>query len=177
MNYAWICNLFTNILPIAYLGHDFPESLPLPDLGSASLIIPVHDEETVHYPLLGNASDDEWSSLNSEGFGYVRLGEDHRLFMVTMYHELHCLRVLNLAFSKSPIASPDHIQHCLNYLRQGALCSPDLSLDPGNFEEKDFMVERTGAVHMCKNWEAVYEFMGQNIKDWLRGKNERGRRK
>jgi len=39
------------------------------------------------------------------------------------------------------------------------------------------MVERTGAVHMCKNWEAVYEFMGQNMKDWLRGKNERGRRK
>jgi len=45
-----------------------------------------------------------------------------------------------------------------------------LSLDPGNFEEKDFMVERTGAVHMCKNWERVYEFMGQNMEDWLKEK-------
>jgi len=154
----------------AYLGHDFPENLPLPDTDIASLAIPVLAEETTRYPLLGNGSDDEWFSLTSEGFGFVRLGEDHRLFMVTMYHELHCLRVLNLAFSKAPIASPDHIQHCLNYLRQGALCSPDLSLEPRNFEEKDFRVERMGAVHMCKNWEKVYEVMGQNMARWAKEK-------
>lgn len=149
-----------------YLGHDFPEDLPLQVNGSP-LAIPVLVEESIHYPLLGNASDAEWFSLTSEGFGYVRLGENDRVFMVTMFHEMHCLRILNLAFSKEPIASPEHIQHCLNYLRQGALCSPDLSLEPGNFEEKDFSVERTGAVHMCYDWETVYDTMKMSMGRWM----------
>ncbi|KAJ3571226.1 hypothetical protein NP233_g3891 [Leucocoprinus birnbaumii] len=148
------------------LGHDYPEFLPLPIALTPD--IPVVAEETVHYPVLGNASDAEWFSLTSAGYGYVRLGGEHRVFMVTMYHELHCLRVLNKAFGKHPIATPGHIQHCLNYLRQGALCHPDLSLEPGNFEEKDFGVERTGAIHMCRDWEAPYEVMSERLDLWLK---------
>lgn len=151
----------------SYLGHDYPESLPL--LGTVlESVIPTIAEESVHYPVLGNASDAEWFSLTSEGYGYVRLGENNRLFMVTMFHEMHCLRVLNKAFSKHPVATPGHIQHCLNYLRQGALYSPDLSLEPGNFEEKNFVVERTGATHMCKDWEVVYEAMSESMSRWMR---------
>lgn len=111
-------------------------------------------------------SDDEWFSLAPEEAGYTRLGKDGRLFMVTMFHELHCLRVLNLAFGKELVAKPGHIQHCLNYIRQSILCSPDLSLEPGDFEQRDFDTERTGALHMCRDWEVVYETMHETMVRW-----------
>lgn len=149
--------------PLAYSGHDFPQTLPL-DLPLVSLTV----EESVHYTLLGDASDEEWFTLTpvDTGVGYVRLGPEDRLFGVSMMHELHCLRILNLAFGKAKIATPHHIKHCLGYIRQGVLCSPDLTLEPGNFEERDFDVERTGATHTCKDWSAVYSFMGENSARW-----------
>lgn len=122
-------------------------------------------EETVHYTPLGSATDAEWLSLSTPGFGYVRLGPENRTFVVTMFHELHCLRMLNLAFAPNMTSFP-HVKHCLNYLRQGILCSPDLALEPGDFEEKDLEVERTHGVHECKDWPPIYNFVAQNYDGW-----------
>ncbi len=123
-------------------------------------------EETVHYLPLGDASDDAWLSLTSAGYGYVRLGPEDRTFVVTMFHELHCLRMLNRAFTKSQGATPEHLKHCLSYIRQGILCFPDLTLEPGNFEERDFEVERSGGMHTCRNWDLVYRVMDENFHEW-----------
>ncbi len=113
---------------------------------------PVTFEETVHYHPLGERSEGAWLSLASPGYGYVRLGPDDRTFVTSMFHEIHCLRMLNRAFSKMYGATPAHLKHCLNYIRQNILCSPDLTLEPGDFEQRDFEVERTSGVHMCKDW-------------------------
>lgn len=146
----------------AYKGHDYPELLPLPhEPQRISLLM----EETVHYTPLGSATDAEWLSLSTPGFGYVRLGPENRTFVVTMFHELHCLRMLNLAFAPNMTSFP-HVKHCLNYLRQGILCSPDLALEPGDFEEKDLEVERTHGVHECKDWPPIYNFVAQNYDGW-----------
>ncbi|EMD34967.1 hypothetical protein CERSUDRAFT_139739 [Gelatoporia subvermispora B] len=152
--------------PFSYRGHDFPEALPLPE-GDLSLVT-MTVEESTHYPLLGLASDSEWFSLTPQetGYGYARLGPDHRMFVVTMFHELHCLRILNLAFGKVTGATTEHIRHCLSYIRQGVLCSPDLTLEPGNFEERDFKTERIGATHTCRDWEAAYSVMYHNHDQW-----------
>ncbi|PCH39114.1 hypothetical protein WOLCODRAFT_85109 [Wolfiporia cocos MD-104 SS10] len=146
----------------AYQGHDHPQTLPLADIDLVALTV----EESVHYPLSGSDSDDEWNSLSSEGYGYVRLGLNNRLFIVTMFHELHCLRMLNFAFGGDRVATPEHIRHCLGYLKEGILCSPDLTIEPGNFEERDFEVERTGATHICRDWSAVYPVMSENYRSW-----------
>ncbi|KAI0667427.1 hypothetical protein C8Q78DRAFT_982102, partial [Trametes maxima] len=147
----------------AYRAHDHPEELPMPeDAGPVQLVI----EESVHYLPLGNSSEDMWSSLTSAGYGYVRLGPADRTFAVTMFHELHCLRMINRAFTKTEGATPNHLRHCLNYLRQGVLCSPDLAIEPGNFEDRDFEIERTGGTHTCKNWGAVYDTMDSNFLEW-----------
>ncbi|KAF9045155.1 hypothetical protein BJ165DRAFT_1475704 [Panaeolus papilionaceus] len=132
------------------------------------------DEESVHYPLLGAASDPEWFAMGDvdAGSGYLRLGPDDRLFAVSMYHQLHCVRMLNLAFAKSRIATPGHIQHCLNYLRQGALCNADLSLEPGNFENRNFEEQRVGATHTCRDWSVTYPIMEGNFV-WWQGRNLR----
>ena len=123
-------------------------------------------EESVHYPPLGEPTEEEWLSIASPSYGYVRLGPEDRTFVVSMYHVLHCLRMLNRAFSKLPGATVGHIKHCLNYIRQGILCQPDLTLEPGNFEDRDFSVERIGGTHMCRDWEHVYKFVDQNYDVW-----------
>ncbi|KAH0584445.1 hypothetical protein H2248_009982 [Termitomyces sp. 'cryptogamus'] len=154
---------------VAYRGHDYPENLPI---GSLPLV-PMVAEETVHYPLLGLQSDAEWFSLTPSKFGYVQLGPENRLFSVSMFHQLHCLRMLNLAFGKARIATSGHVQHCLNYLRQAALCSADLTIEAGNFEDRDFATARTGATYMCKDWSLVYPFLEENGARWKTDESER----
>ena len=83
-----------------------------------------------------------------------------------MFHELHCLRILNLAFDPSNIVSEGHIKHCLGYLRQMVLCSPDLTLERAGWEERDFDFDRVGATHVCRNWETVYETVERNYQQW-----------
>lgn len=148
----------------AYRGHDHPEYLPMSDLEYVLMT----DEETVHYPAIGYASDAEWFSMADvdAGSGYIRLGPDNRIFAVSMFHQMHCLRMINLAFTKAPIATPAHLQHCFNYLRQGALCGADTSLESGDFEMRNFSWQRTGATHTCRDWTKVYLNMEQNFASW-----------
>ncbi|KAI0787537.1 hypothetical protein C8Q74DRAFT_1366397 [Fomes fomentarius] len=147
----------------AYRGHDFPEHLPLP---FEIEMVPVTIEESVHYPAVGAPSNQEWLSIASPSIGYIRLGPEDRTFVISMFHELHCLRMINGAFSKMKGANVGHIKHCLNYVRQGVLCNPDLTLEPGNFEERDFEVERLGGTHLCKNWNPIYEWVDNNFETW-----------
>ncbi len=86
--------------------------------------------------------------------------------MVGMFHELHCLRVLNFAFDRSHKATGDHVHHCLNYLRQMALCSADVTLEPGDFTKRNFDGSRTGSVHVCRDWSALYDAMEENWDQW-----------
>ncbi|TFK96611.1 hypothetical protein BDV98DRAFT_635697, partial [Pterulicium gracile] len=154
----------------AYVAHDFPYSLPVPgEFTSRGALLTV--EESSRYPLLGWKSDAAWSSLGSSSSGFVRLGPSNRLFMVTMFHEMHCLRVLNLAFDPSNIVSDGHIAHCLGYLRQQALCNADLTLEPAGWEDKDFGgTDTEGATHVCRDWEQVYRVVEDN---WVRWKQLR----
>ncbi|KAI0815992.1 hypothetical protein BC628DRAFT_1406562 [Trametes gibbosa] len=146
----------------SYKAHDRPELFPLPQ--EPAVVYQVL-EESVHYLPLGEASDAQWLSLGRPGFGYVRLGPDDRTFVVSMYHELHCLRMINLAFSPGAV-SLAHVKHCFNYLRQNILCTPDLALEWGDFETKDFDVERTHGVHECKDWAQIYSAVTDNYEAW-----------
>lgn len=136
--------------------------IPLPEIPPAVLTV----EESTHYPVLGAASDKEWFSITSTSYGYVRLGPEGRLFDTSMSHELHCLRVLNLAFGKTRVPDAGHIQHCLNYIRQSILCNPDLTLERGNFEDRDFSTEKFGATHVCRDWSVWYNVMDENNAKW-----------
>ncbi|KAK0201393.1 hypothetical protein DFS33DRAFT_1385697 [Desarmillaria ectypa] len=146
----------------SFLGHDFPSSLPPPPSRSPPdrVLLPV--QETVHYSVAGNASENEWFNITSAGFGYAHLGSDNQLFMVGMFHELHCLRVLNFAFDRSDMAMIDYVHHCLNYLRQMTPCSADVTLEPGDFTERNFERSRTGSMHVYRDWNALYDAMEEN---------------
>ncbi|KZV85736.1 hypothetical protein EXIGLDRAFT_699029 [Exidia glandulosa HHB12029] len=122
-------------------------------------------EESRHFTL-GTDKDDVWHSATPRyNLGYVHLGPENRSFALSMVHEMHCLWILNRVFS-SP-GNPDripHARHCIGYLRHGVLCDADLTLEPGDFFERDFGEEtaRVGETHECRDWSAVYDAAEKN---------------
>lgn len=119
-------------------------------------------QETSHY--LFNASDPlsfrEWETLTGYpgGLGRYHLGTDRRSFLATFYHQIHCIRQLNMAVldKNDKIATPHHVNHCLQYLRQTMLCKAADTLENGDFMERNFETDRVGPEVMCVDWEAAY---------------------
>ena len=149
----------------AWVGDDYPEHLPL----SASDPVAHVMEESIHYSILDPDAREKWASSSPKGFAFARLGPENRVFGVSMFHQYHCLRRIRagLAGDYSP-ATEAHITHCLSYLRQMILCSPDLTLEPPDALERDFDVKRMGAVHVCNDWRQVYNEMANNWESWLK---------
>ena len=150
--------------PEAWVGDDYPEHLPLPASDPVALIM----EESIHYSVLDPHATEIWASSSPKGFGFARLGPENRAFGVSMFHQYHCLRRIRagLAGDYSP-ATEAHITHCLNYLRQMILCSPDLTLEPPDALDRDFDVKRMGAVHVCNDWRQLYDEMATNWETWV----------
>ena len=124
-------------------------------------------EESVHYPITDPEAMDEWLYNSPFGMGSVRLGPNNRGFFISMFHELHCLRLMRTALASTPKPSLiDHSFHCLNYLRESALCTSDTTLEPGDFMQRDFTVDRLGATHICRDWDAIYEDVRINWVEW-----------
>ncbi|KAI0775095.1 hypothetical protein BD413DRAFT_611454 [Trametes elegans] len=154
----------------SYIGHDYPTHVPLVPPDSVPTV-PVVLEDTVHFQPLGVGSDAQYLALAAApSLGYVRLGPANRTFGFALFHELHCVRMLNLAFSRPDVVVPGHARHCLNYLRQGVLCAPDLALEPGgDFEARDLDVERTYGTHECGDWDVYFRAVEENYAVWSEG--------
>ena len=131
----------------------------------------IHD--SARYATNGTAADAEWAALIPSGGGIVHMGTGPNMqpFMLSMFHQLHCLRLIRSGLAGDYRApTQGHFGHCLNYLRQMILCKPDLTLEPGDVLERDFSVERQGSVHVCEDWRQVYDMMQENWDDWARVK-------
>lgn len=163
------------------LGDDWPPFYPLELKRKVEMVV----EESVHYYDASSSAGgsararDEWRFQRGFGFdGAARLGDENRTFAVSLYHQTHCLLNLHaqLAISSPSSSSPPiidgddrrpryaHLQHCLNYLRQQALCHPDLTLEPGDFTKRDFDVDRQGETHVCRDFETAWD---HNTLRWL----------
>lgn len=153
------------LILLAYIGDDYPESVPITN-DDRSVIMNV--EESVYFDVRSPTSEEEWMSTMPYGKGMLRLGQDHRMFAVTMFHELHCMRYIHgvLTATKTPLHA--HLHHCLDYLRQMTLCDADLTLEAGDFMTRNFTEERGGSIHICRDWEAVYDEATMNWISWYK---------
>jgi len=141
-----------------YIGADFPAYHPFLNVAPASITL----QESVRYNL--NASDlissAEWETFNGYpgGYGRAHLGPNRRSFLMTFYHQLHCIRELQKALvdRSNTSATSHHVNHCIQYLRQTFLCGAADMLEKGDFILKDYKVERVGSELVCLDWEAVY---------------------
>ncbi|KAJ7124096.1 hypothetical protein C8R43DRAFT_899204, partial [Mycena crocata] len=146
-------------------GDDYPELWDVTSLGKVGMVV----EETRAYPIDGGYNAlESWATTSPKGLGYVRLGSEQRAFAISMFHQLHCVRLMRAALAGryDPYAQ-GHMQHCLNYLRQMILCSPNLTLEPANVLTRDFEVDRVGATHICSDWSGMYQDAADNWNNWL----------
>ncbi|KAJ7914871.1 hypothetical protein B0H13DRAFT_2324871 [Mycena leptocephala] len=145
---------------------DFPSMLPgVPLAETVKMVV----EESIHYSLSPEARP-AWYAAFPDGVGSVRLGLHHRTFFVSMYHELHCLQQFRDTLMDpypQPNSKLSHLHHCLEYLRERALCQADLTLEPGDFTKRNFAEDRVGATHVCRDWNAVISKVDDNWNDWV----------
>jgi hypothetical protein len=77
------------------------------------------------------------------------------------------LRILNLAFGLHPIATIEHVNHCLGYLRLMALCAADTTLEIGDFTTKgDSGFWSPEATYTCADTDVIYKWMENNYGHW-----------
>ncbi|KAK5996528.1 Oxidase ustYa [Cladobotryum mycophilum] len=98
----------------------------------------------------------------------------HEAYSIAVFHQLHCLYTImdvynNLANPASKLqrdsahhgdSHPDshthnHVDHCFRYLRQSLVCCGDTALEGQDPNTDTFGTDGTGAVHMCKDFEAI----------------------
>ncbi|KAJ6484013.1 hypothetical protein C8R45DRAFT_1075312 [Mycena sanguinolenta] len=165
---ATFSQVFNSSVVHTYVGDDYPELWDITLNSRVAMLV----EETRFYPIEGGDAKELWATSSPKGFGYVRLGEEERAFAVSMFHQLHCTRLMRATLAGSyDTAAQSHMQHCLNYIRQMILCSPDPTLEPANVLSRDFEVERVGATHICADWSAIYSAAATNWDLFVEGKN------
>jgi Mycotoxin biosynthesis protein UstYa len=126
-------------------------------------------EETVHYGIDTPEGMEDWATTQVDGGGFMTVGPPRRGFSVSMFHQLHCLRLVRWALGgKYHAKAWGHVQHCLNYLRQDIICDSDVTLEPADILERDYEAERFGSVHICRNWEALYMEANDNWAQWAK---------
>lgn len=207
-----------NVEDYSWVGDDFPLYYPMPPLPTVAMTL----YDSVHYDLspppsltpssshfspedyttLLNESNHEWALLGTTpaGFGRTRLGPEQRMFVLTVYHHMHCIRKLEVALldRTDHISTFHHALHCLNYLRQGFLCGAHEGLEEGDwmqgwgpedwellgFEGQPPANVKVGEVGtgykqgtirgemICEDWEMAYDKFDKNHERFVEWRNE-----
>ena len=149
----------------ALIGPDHPANLPV-ERPKVRITV----EESVHFALANPESAHEYLWTAPYGDNHIRLGPDMRAFAVAMFHQLHCLRgtqaALKMGWGKMRPGAQEHLHHCFNYIRQWTLCDADLTLEPGDFAQRNFTTERVGATHTCTDWQPIYDMVNDRWFKW-----------
>jgi hypothetical protein len=126
------------------------------------------DHSSQRYPVVSSDIGLEWLTNDPENVGFTRLGAAQRLYLPSLYHELHCLHELVLTMNGNyTTATGGHSRHCLNYLRQMALCQADDTLEPVlKATDKSVHWDVTASVHICEDWTAPMREMERNYRLW-----------
>ncbi|KAF8921794.1 hypothetical protein CPB85DRAFT_1200432, partial [Mucidula mucida] len=118
--------------------------------------------ETVHYPIDGPDSDEEFAKLIPSTGHLVHLQTDRdkpEPYTVTLFHQLQCLDVLRRQYSGDHPSTPERTQHCLTYLQQSILCRPHIGLEVAKNAAAN---ARRSYEMVCNDWEAVYAEAARN---------------
>lgn len=139
----------------AWIGDDFPSELPV-KIPIAGLSVEVGED---HFSLY---DDDEWGTLFPSD-GFVRLGPNDRTFLVSLYHQLHCLDIIRVGYLTNRTHAFEHIEHCLRYLRQILVCHVDTTLEVDIPQVVDGIWTHSGngvgSVHRCKDWTVLRQWV------------------
>ena len=126
-------------------------------------------EDSVRYSLDAPETFQEWLWTATVGDGNVHLGHNHRLFVVGITHQLHCLRSYRQALT-APLPPTGHalghLTHCINFFRMSTLCAADTTLEPPDAVARNYTLGRAGGEHVCVDWPGFYDEMKTNYVGW-----------
>ncbi|KZT31466.1 hypothetical protein SISSUDRAFT_995092 [Sistotremastrum suecicum HHB10207 ss-3] len=103
--------------------------------------------------------------------------EDHYIITLDYIHQLHCLNMVRMALWPERYGEPvlgepimkddptpfDHVDHCINILRENIVCNADITPDPYQWDEdKRQIMPRFDSVRTCRNFEAIQEWQMQH---------------
>ncbi|TFK55497.1 hypothetical protein OE88DRAFT_1691908 [Heliocybe sulcata] len=146
------------------------------DSGLVKFPVPVRPAAltTIKSERLGlDADEEDWDSILPQGEGFIYLEQEKMHYIVSQYHQLHCLRSLRHYFIKRndlQLIDAGHVNHCLIYLRQMVLCSSDVTLEPASHRQRlpdgrlTNAVTGVGVTHRCKDWQQVREYTEWNYE-------------
>ncbi|KIJ63975.1 hypothetical protein HYDPIDRAFT_91107, partial [Hydnomerulius pinastri MD-312] len=148
-----------------WVGDDFPQRAPL----SGPLpIIDAMIEESARFAISEDTLSTWWDNLATD-LGYVRLGPEFRIFAISTHHAQHCLYTFaHLLVQPKPRKIDGHIQHCMNYMRQNILCTADTTLEPPDWQSRNFKLDRSGGgwTRKCRDWRFLRAFVTENFDEW-----------
>ena len=104
-----------------------------------------------------------WDNLMPHMMAEVYLGPHQRPFVASMYHSIHCLDLIHetlLDPAERGSFLDEHTTHCINYIRQMALCQGDTTMEP--LEERG-----VGVSHVCGDWRATDSWVEENYQSWM----------
>lgn len=143
-----------------WIDADYPPELQvhLPTVGLSIV-------EGPHFTLHADA---DWGTIfPAPNEGFIQLGPHKRWFIPSIYHQLHCLDAIRVAYVVNGSYAPQHTQHCLRYLRQAVLCNADTTLEETEWVENanGTMVpaaDGVGMIHKCRDWTVLRKWMEEN---------------
>ncbi|RDX40718.1 hypothetical protein OH76DRAFT_307606 [Lentinus brumalis] len=151
-----------------WIEDDVPEYFPV---SGGRTLVPTSIEESVRYGIQEPEASYEWAYNAPVGEGgNVRLGPNHRLFVTSFAHQLHCLLTFRTLLNDEGI--PDgralhHSEHCLSFLRQHTLCAADTTLEPDDTFSRNFTSQRVIADRKCVRTESYYETTRDMWMEWV----------
>ncbi|GAB7353816.1 hypothetical protein MBLNU459_g4192t1 [Dothideomycetes sp. NU459] len=118
-------------------------------------------------PMNVRTSNEELRRMNKSS---IALGDGSGFMAVLdVYHRLHCVKYLRHYihaeyYNVSDLYIPEHVDHCLDSIRQALMCNPDLSLVTFDWlpdYEKPW--PNFDGKHECADWGKVH--------DWAQGRS------
>ncbi|KAL1617122.1 hypothetical protein SLS56_011125 [Neofusicoccum ribis] len=97
--------------------------------------------------------------------------ETHKVYGISMFHQLHCLNFLRFAYWPERITEmpPDevgyHRDHCLDYIRQAIQCNGDVTFEPLT----EAGINGMGAIHRCRNFDKIFTWGYRHRSDKIKG--------
>ncbi|KFZ07268.1 hypothetical protein V501_06611 [Pseudogymnoascus sp. VKM F-4519 (FW-2642)] len=140
-----------------------------------------------------NATDEMWERISPSGKGIIEVPTEYtgslpaslpapnnpdtaKVYGVSMFHQLHCLNFLRLAYYPGGITTmtPDefvlHRDHCLDYIRQAIMCAGDVTLEPLT----KVGINGMGAVHQCRDFDRIFSWAYERRLYKVRGSGYTG---
>ncbi|KAI1784830.1 hypothetical protein LXA43DRAFT_1077244 [Ganoderma leucocontextum] len=151
-----------------WVEDDVPERFPLI---SPRPHVRMSIEESVRYSIRAPEAPLEWLwTATANDMGNTHLGPTHRIGVVALAHQQHCIRSLRAALDAGDVPTEHalhHAEHCLSFLRESTLCAADTTLEPGDAFSRNFTAERVTGDRECMDAEAFYASMLQRWNDWV----------